>query len=143
MSLCFLGRGYISRGRVKFFEILRGVAHKGRGPDGFRVFLGGGERGQGKKAVRSMFQGGTDTLEYTMFYEQIYSNVSKINKKYQTIWFLRLSRIWNILTSLFYSLLNYKLRQNIWNKKEKSSKIGQYKGSLISTFPFFLTRKFY
>ena len=33
----------------------------------------------------------------------------------------------------------YKLRQNIWNKIEKSSKIGQHKKSLISTFQCFLT----
>ena len=59
--------------------------------------------------------------------------------KNQTIWFLRVSRIWKILTSLFKSLLNYKLRQNIWNKIEKSSRIGQYEKSLLSTFRCFLT----
>ena len=32
MSLCFIGRGYITRGQeggFKFFKILMGVAHKG------------------------------------------------------------------------------------------------------------------
>ena len=51
-----------------------GLLIKGGGSDGFRVFLEGGG-GLGKKVVRSMFQGGTDTLEYAMFHEQIYSNV--------------------------------------------------------------------
>ena len=36
-------------------------------------------------------------------------------------------------------MLNYKLRQNIWSKIEKSSKIGKYKKSLISPFQCFLT----
>ena len=49
-------------------------------------------------------------------------------------WCLRLSKIWKILTSLFNGLLNYKSRQNIWNKIEKSSKVGQNKKILISTF---------
>ena len=53
-------------------------------------------------------------------------------------WCLRLSKIWKILTSLFNGLLNYKSRQNIWNKTEKSSKVGQNKKILISTFPCFL-----
>ena len=47
-------------------------------------------------------------------------------------------RVSKTLTSLFHGLLNYKLRQNIWNKIEKPSKIGQYKKSLISTFQCFL-----
>ena len=62
-----------------------------------------------------------------------------LKKKNQTIWLLRVSRIWKILTSLLKSLLNYKFRQNIWNKTEKSSQIEQYKKSLISTFQCFLT----
>ena len=37
------------------------------------------------------------------------------------------------------SLLNYKLRQNIRKEVEKSSKIGQYKKSFVSTFQCFLT----
>ena len=53
-------------------------------------------------------------------------------------WCLRLSKIWKILTSLFNGLLNYKSRQNIWNKIEKSSKVGQNNKILISTFPCFL-----
>ena len=53
-------------------------------------------------------------------------------------WCLRLSKIWKILTSLFNGLLNYKSRQNIWNKIEKSSKVWQNKKILISTFPCFL-----
>ena len=61
-----------------------------------------------------------------------------LKKKNQTIRLLRITRIWKILTSLFKSLLNYKLRQNMWNKIEKSSKIGQYNKSLISTFQCFL-----
>ena len=36
-------------------------------------------------------------------------------------------------------MLTFKLRQNILNKIEKSSKTGQYKKSLISTFQYFLT----
>ena len=36
-------------------------------------------------------------------------------------------------------MLNYKLRQNIWSKIEKSNKIGKYKKSLISPFQCFLT----
>ena len=36
-------------------------------------------------------------------------------------------------------MLNYKLSQDIWNKREKSGKIAQYKKSLISTIPCFLT----
>ena len=62
-----------------------------------------------------------------------------LKKKSQAIWLLRVSRIWKILRSLFKSLLNYKLRQNIWNKIEKSSQIGQHNKSLISTFQCFLT----
>ena len=65
--------------------------------------------------------------------------ILKKKKKNQTIWLPRVSRIWKIFTSLFKSLLNYKLRQNIWTKIEKSSQVGQYKKSLISTFQFFLT----
>ena len=38
----------------------------------------------------------------------------KLIKK--TIWFLIVSRIWKILTSLFKSLLTHKVMQNIWNK---------------------------
>ena len=33
----------------------------------------------------------------------------------------------------FNGFLNYKLTQNVWNKMEKSNKIGQDKKSLIST----------
>ena len=33
----------------------------------------------------------------------------------------------------FNDFLNYKLTQNVWNKMEKSNKIGQNKKSLIST----------
>ena len=62
----------------------------------------------------------------------------KLVKKNETIWFPIVSRIWKILTSLLKSLLTYKLRQNIWNKVEKSSKIGQHKKILISTFQCFL-----
>ena len=64
---------------------------------------------------------------------------SKVEKKFETIWFPIVSRIWKISTSLLKSLSTYKLRQNIWNKIEKSSKIGQHKKSLISTFQCFLT----
>ena len=70
---------------------------------------------------------------------QIFQKLILKKKKNRTIWLLRVSRIWKILTSLFKSLLNYKLRQNIWNKIEKSSKTGQYKKRLISTFQCFLT----
>ena len=35
--------------------------------------------------------------------------------------------------------MTYNPGQNIWNKIEKSSKIGQEKKSLISTFAYFLT----
>ena len=37
------------------------------------------------------------------------------------------------------SVLNYNPMQKIWNKLEKSSKSGQDKKSLISTFACFLT----
>ena len=36
-------------------------------------------------------------------------------------------------------IINYNPQQNIWNKTEKSSKTGQDKKSLISTFACFLT----
>ena len=66
-----------------------------------------------------------------IFHEQIYSNNSKINfkKNNETIWFVKLTE----------RLVNFKLSQNIWNKIQKSSKIWQYKKSLISTIQCFLT----
>ena len=68
---------------------------------------------------------------------QIFQNF--ILRKNQAIWCLRLSRIWKKLTILFNSFLNYKPKKNIWNKTKESSKTGQDKKSLISTFPFYLT----
>ena len=68
-------------------------------------------------------------------FHNIYSNISFWQKKKETIWcLLRLSRIWKILVNLFNSLLNWKSRQNIWNNLEKSSKIGQGKKGLVSSF---------
>ena len=59
-------------------------------------------------------------------------------KKNQTIWCLRLSKIWKILTSSFNNLLNYKPKENIWNKIDKSSKTVQDKNSFdIYFFVFF------
>ena len=40
---------------------------------------------------------------------------------------------------LLISIILYNPMQNIWNKLEKSSKIGQDKKGLISTFACFLT----
>ena len=83
--------------------------------------------------------------EFVNFHDYICWNISKFHfdkktKKNQTIWcLLRLSRIWKILINLFNSLLSCKLIQNISINLEKSSKIGQDKKSLISTFPCFLT----
>ena len=68
---------------------------------------------------------------------QIFQNF--ILRKNQAIWCLRLSRIWKKLTILFNSFLNYKPKKNIWNKTKESSKTGQDKKSLISTFPFYVT----
>ena len=62
MSFFFFGQGYISRGEVKFSNILRGITHTG-GPDRFRIFWG---EEAGQKGLRSIFQGGSDTLEDTM-----------------------------------------------------------------------------
>ena len=47
-----------------------------------------------------------------------------------------LSQIWKFPEML---IIKYNPRQNIWNKAEKSSKTGQGKKSLISTFACFLT----
>ena len=62
MSLCFFGRGYISREGVKFSS-----------SQFLCFFFGGGGGGGGswwgwarKKGVRSIFQGGADTMEDTM-----------------------------------------------------------------------------
>ena len=43
------------------------------------------------------------------------------------------------LKQVYNSFLNYNPGQNIWNKIEKSSKIGQNKKRLTSTFQCFLT----
>ena len=43
------------------------------------------------------------------------------------------------MMSVSLCLLDYSPRQNIWNKAEKSSTIGQHKKSMISTFACFLT----
>ena len=74
-------------------------------------------------------------ISFTSTFIQIFPQFI-LNK--ESNWCLRLSRIWKILKSLFNSLLNYKSRQNIWSKIEKSSKVEQDKKILISTFPCFL-----
>ena len=65
-----LGREHISKG-FKFSKIVRGLLKKGRrgggGSDRFTdldFFFGGGGKGEGswQKEVRSIFQGGADTL---------------------------------------------------------------------------------
>ena len=78
-------------------------------------------------------------ISFTSTFIQIFPQFI-LNK--ESNWCLRLSRIWKILKSLFNSLLNYKSRQNIWSKIEKSSKVGQDKKILISTFPCFFNVTF-
>ena len=78
MSLCFFGRGCISRERVKFFKILRGVAHKRGCSDRFRFFLGGW--GQVKRGEVNV-SGWGDTLEETMlvlFQQQLQTDLSPL-----------------------------------------------------------------
>ena len=70
MGLFFFGQGYISRGgepsSTKFWGrfIIKGGGGGGRGggPDRFIIFL----EGLDKKRMRSIFQGGAETLEDTM-----------------------------------------------------------------------------
>ena len=65
MTLSFFG--------VKFSKILRGLAHKGGGEgsgggsDRFFFFLWGRVGGGAGKEVRSIVQGGADSLEDTMY----------------------------------------------------------------------------
>ena len=67
MSPCFFQREYISRGGSQVLQNFEGVALKG-GSDRFRIFWGVvvGWGRAGLKGVRSVFQGGADTLEETM-----------------------------------------------------------------------------
>ena len=76
MSLCFFGRGYISREGVKFSSSQFFLCFF------FFFFWGGGESwwgGARKKGVRSIIKGGADTLEDTTvdFWKVIYKNVEK------------------------------------------------------------------
>ena len=76
MSLCFFGRGYISRGGVKSSNILGGLLKKRRGEGLTDLELLGEARQEG---VRSIFLGEADTLEGSMmdFQKMIYENVEK------------------------------------------------------------------
>ena len=131
MSLCFLVRGYVSRGSQTFLvELLikrRGVRIFG--------FFGGS---LGKKESGQKFRVGLipwSTLYSISTFIQIFQKLTL--KKISNNLIPKTSMIWKILTSLFNSLLNYKLRRNIWNKIEKSSEIGMYKKSFISLFHVF------
>ena len=134
MSLCFFGQGHF-KGEGKLWG---GLLIKGGGEGGgsLQIFFWWGQGELGKKGWGQYFRVGLipwSTLCSTSTFIQIFQKVT-LKKKNQTIW--------KIFTSLFNSLLIYKLRQNTWNKIGKSSKIGQYKKSLISTFPYFLTPGF-
>ena len=74
MSLCFFGRGYISREGVKFSSsrFFLCFFFGGGGGGGW----GGGAREKGGRAI---IQGGADTLEDTTvdFWKVIYKNIEK------------------------------------------------------------------
>ena len=75
MSLCFFGRGYISREGVKFSSSQFFLCFFFFGEGGGGSWWGGAR----KKGVRSIIQGGADSLEDTTvdFWKVIYKNIEK------------------------------------------------------------------